>query len=256
MAFAPFLAPIAGAAIGQGISSLFGGGGAEKAAQQEQAELEAAQRQIQGATQQGLGLLSPFQGAGQFAISPLEGMLGQDPTDIVNKILGQFQESPGQQFQKQQAQQALQNQMASAGLGGSGEAIQRSGQLAQQLASQGQQGFLQNVLGQRQQQMGGLESMFSGGLSAAGQGASLLGQEGRSLADLTGQIGQTQAAGTLGRGQEQAGLFGGLGSLAGLLGGGGTSGVGNLFGGGASPWINPDTGSAFQPGGFAPQFGF
>lgn len=255
MAFAPFIPAAIGAGAGLA-SKLFGGGDdSRKAAEQEQRELEQAEQQIRQATGQGLGLLSPFQQAGVGAIGGLQGMLGQDPTDIVNKILGQFQQSPAEKFQSQQAQQAMQNQLASAGLSGSGEAIQRSGGLAQQLAGQGQQQFLQNVLGQRQQQMGGLESLFGGGLSAAQSGAGLLGQEGQSLAGLTGQIGQAQAAGTLGKGQEQAGLFGGLGQIGGLL-GGGSGGSGGLFGGGASPWVNPDTGIPFQPGGFAPQFGF
>jgi hypothetical protein len=206
-----------GGALGGGLGGLLGMGGSQKASQQMQQELEQAERQIQQATGQGLGLLEPFRGAGQFAISPLEGMLGQDPTDIVNKILGQYQASPAQQFRTQQAQQAMQNQLAGAGLSGSGEAIQRSGQLAQQLAGQGQEQFLRDVLGQRQQQMGGLERLFGGGLSAAGTGAGLLGQEGRSLAELTGQIGQAQAAGTLGQQQELSGLLGGLGQAAGTF---------------------------------------
>jgi hypothetical protein len=253
MGFAPFI-PAALGAIG-GLSSLFGKDSSRRAAEQEQQELEEAERQIQAATQQGLGLLSPFRGAGTFAISPLEQMLGQDPTDIVNKILGQYQQSPAQQFQSQQAQKALESQLAGAGLAGSGEAIQRAGGLAQQLASQGQEKYLQDVLGQRQQQMGGLERLFGGGLSAATTGAGLLGEEGRSLAGLTGQIGQAQAAGTLGRQQNLSNLFGGLGQLGGLIGGGGFGGLSNLFGGG-SQWINPDTGMGYAPGGFAPEFGF
>ncbi len=132
------------------LSSLFGGGDAQKAAQ-------AAEEQERAATGQALGLLSPFQQGGQGALSQLQGLFGQDPTELINRILGQFQGSPAFDFQKQQAQEAQQNQLASAGLAGSGEAIQRSGQLASGLASQGQQQFLQNVLGQRQQQIGGLE---------------------------------------------------------------------------------------------------
>ena len=239
--------PAVGAGVGL-LSSLFGGGGDAGDASQ------AAMGQERQAMMQALGLLSPFQQAGVGAIGGLQGMLGQDPTDIVNKILGQYQTSPGEQFQQQQAQGALQNQLAAAGLGGSGAAIQKSGQLAQHLAGQGQQQFLQNVLGQRQQQMGGLESLFRGGLSAAGTGAGLLGQEGQTLGGLAG-------AGILGQGQEKSGLFGGLGSLAGLFGGGGFGGAGGAGGagggfgslfGGNKPWVDPDTGIPFDPNSLAP----
>ncbi|MHC4634570.1 MAG: hypothetical protein ACYSYU_05065 [Planctomycetota bacterium] len=209
-----------GPAIGIGadlLGSLFGGGGGDA-----QEASQAAMAQERQAVERALGLLSPFQQAGVGAIGGLQGMVGQDPTSIINRILGQYQASPAEQFQKQQAQGALQNQLAAAGLSGSGAAIQQAGSLAQNLAQRGQQQFLQNVLGQRQQQMGGLEDLFRGGLSAAGTGAGLLGQEGQALGGLAG-------AGILGQGQEQSGLFGGLGSLAGLFGGGGSGG---LFGGG------------------------
>jgi hypothetical protein len=235
-----FLAPLAiGAGAGL-VGKLFSGGDSQKASQ-------AAMEQERQAMAQALGLLSPFQQAGVGAAGQLQGLLGEDPTATINRILGQFRPSPAFQFQQQQAQKGLESQLAGAGLAGSGEAIQRAGQLASGLAGQGQQQFLQNVLGQRQQQMGGLESLFGGGLSAAQTGAGLLGQEGQALGGL-------QAAGILGRGQEQTGLLGGLGGLAGLLGGGG--GLGSLGGLFSKPFIDPDTGLQSAPGGFAPSLGF
>jgi hypothetical protein len=242
MGFAPFIPAAIGAGAGL-LGHLFGGGDAQKASQ-------AAMAQERQAIAQALGLLSPFQQAGVGAAGQLQGLLGQDPTDVVNRIGAQFQQSPFEKFQAGQAQKALQSQLAGAGLAGSGEAIQRSGQLAQQLAGQGQEQFLHDVLGQRQQQMGGLEHLFSGGLSAAQTGAGLLGQEGQALGGLAG-------AGILGQGQERSNLFSGIGSLAGLFGGAGGFGgaSGGLFGG-AKPFIDPDTGIQAAPGGFAPQFGF
>lgn len=198
------------------LASLFGGGGQDAAG--------AASQQERMAIERALGLLSPFQQAGVGAIGGLQGMLSQDPTDIINKIQGQFRPSEAFKFQSQQANQALQNQLAGAGLAGSGEAIQRSGQLANQLAGQGQQQFLQNVLGQRQQRMGGLESLFQGGLSAAGTEAGLLGGEGQALGGLAG-------AGILGQQQSQANMFGGMGNLAGMFGSaGGMGGAGGMAG--------------------------
>lgn len=239
-----FLAPLAVGAGAGLLGKLFGGGGDAQEASQ------AAMAQERQAIAQALGLLQPFQQAGAgFAIPGMERMLGEDPTDIINRITGQFRESPEFTFQKQAAQEALQNQLAAAGLGGSGAAIQKAGQLATGLAGQGQQQFLQNVLGQRQQQLGGLEQLFRGGLSAAGTGAGLLGQEGQALGGL-------QAAGILGRGQERSGLFGGLGELGGLFGGGGGfggAGGGGLFGSMFNkPFIDPDTGIPFDPSSLAP----
>ena len=213
MSFAPQAIGAGFGAIPGALASLFGGGDSQRASQ-------AAMDQERQAMAQALGLLSPFQQAGAGAAGQLQGLLGEDPTAPVNRILGQFRPSPAFQFQQQQAQKGLESQLAGAGLAGSGEAIQRSGQLASGLAGQGQQQFLQNVLGQRQQQMGGLESLFGGGLSAAQTGAGLLGQEGQALGGL-------QAAGILGQQQQRAGLFGGLGELGGLFGGAGG------FGGGA-----------------------
>ena len=242
-----FLAPLAISAGAGLLGQMFSGGGDAQDASQ------AAMAQERQSMMQALGLLSPFQQAGVGAAGQLQGMFGQDPTDIINKIQSQFRPSAGFQFQKQQAQQGLENQLASAGLAGSGEAIQRSGQLASGLAGQGQQQFLQNVLGQRQQQQTGLEGLFRGGLSAAGTGAGLLGQEGQALGGL-------QAAGILGQGQERSNLFGGLaGLLGGAFGGGGGGfgaggfggGLGSLFGRNKQ-FVDPDTGVPFDPSSLAP----
>ena len=203
MSFTPqMLSTLLGSGAGA-LGGLFGLGGGDDAA-------SAAEQQERMAMERGLGLLQPFQQAGVGAIGGLQGMLGEDPTHIINRISGQFTGSPEFTFRKQQAQGALQNQLAAAGLGGSGAAIQQTGQLASNLAGQGQHQFLQDVLGQRQQRMGGLESLFQGGLSAAGTGAGLLGQEGQALGGLAG-------AGILGQQQGQANMLGGLGNLAGLF---------------------------------------
>lgn len=207
---------------------------------------------LQSQLEQARGLYDPFRQAGLQALPQLQGLFGQDPTDVVNKILGQYQASPGEQFQKQQAQTAMQNQLAAAGLSGSGEAIQRSGQLASGLAGQGQQQFLQNVLGQRQQQIGGLENLFQTGFGATGQEAGLTGQIGQAqfgedvsksqaLTNLFKAIGQgAGAAFGIPGGAGGAGGFGGAGGAGGAGGMGGFGNLANLFGGGSQPpqWLS------------------
>jgi hypothetical protein len=237
------------------LDELFGGGRGQGFE-----DLEAQLRQAQGAIGKGEGFLDPFRKGGLGALSQLQQMFGESPEDIINRIQGQYQETPGFQFQRKRAQEALQNQLAAAGLGGSAEAIQRSGQLASNLAQTGQQQNLQNVLGQRQQQMGGLENILGTGFGAAGQEAGLQ----KSMADLFGQIGQAQFGGDVSQSQALSGLFGALGQGAGMMFGmpgmgGMGGGLSGLFGGGGggsplggfgtqfrsptpgvrTPWINP-----------------
>jgi len=199
------------------LGTLFGGGsGREEGFEDLESQLRQAMQAIQGASRRGEGFLQPFQQGGVSALSQLQGMLGQDPTQLINQITGQYQQSPEFEFQKSQAQDALQNQLESAGLGSSGIGAQKSAELAGNLASQNQQQYLQNVLGQRQQQMGGLESLFSGGLGAAGQQAGLEQGLGTNLANLFGQIGQAQFGQDVAGQQDKSSFLGGLGQLGGL----------------------------------------
>lgn len=204
------------------LDELFGGGRGQGFE-----DLEAQLRQAQGAIGQGEQFLDPFRQGGLGALSQLQGIFGESPEDVINRIQGQYQETPGFQFQRKRAQEALQNQLAAAGLGGSGEAIQRSGQLASNLAQQGQQQNLANVLGVRQQRIGGLQNILGGGLGAAGQEAGLQ----KSIADLFGQIGQSQFGGDVAQSQALSGLFGALGQGAGMM--FGMPGMGGFGGGGA-----------------------
>jgi hypothetical protein len=219
--------------------ALFGGGGG------------AAGEDIAQAAQQGistekdflakaLGLLEPFRKGGVGALGDLQGIFAQekDPTAFVNNILSQYQESPGEKFIKEQGIKAGQQAAEASGQQGSGAEQEALAKFATGLASQDQQRFLQNVLGVQQQRTGGLENLFSGGLSAAGQGAGATTSAANAIANLLGQVGKGKAMSDEASAGGLSGLLGDIGGALtggilghkGLLGKGIGGGLGSLLG--------------------------
>lgn len=122
-----------------------------------------------GSLQQFGGTLAPFQQAGVSALSEFQNAIQpqiKDPVGFINNIASQFQESPGAQFQTQQGIAAANQGGVTSGALGSGAQAKALAQFAQGITSQGQQQFLQNVLGQRQQGLQGLQGLIGTGLSA------------------------------------------------------------------------------------------
>lgn len=197
----------------------FFGGGRQRGFEDLQRALEQARTQATGALQKGEQFFEPFRGSGTQALSRLQQIFGEAPQDVVSRIEGGFQQTPGFQFQKQQAQEALQNQLAAAGLTGSGEALRRSSQLASNLAQQAEQQHLANVLGVRGGQISGLQNIFGTGFGAAGQEAGLQRNIADVLGQFGGQIGQAQFGQDVARAQGLSSLLGGVGQAAGFLGG-------------------------------------
>jgi len=234
-----------GSVIGGALGGLFGGGG-DASSDIEEAEQQAiAERRAEFEKAQ--QFLSPFMGAGQFAIPGLEALTGGDPAAVINRLTQQFQTSPGQQFIQQQATRALQNQAERAGLLDTGAERASLAQTVSGLASQNLNQFINQALGVRSSQQQALESLFGGGLGA---GQALAGgalQTGAGIAGDLGNIGAAQAASALGRQRDISSLFGGIGGLiGGALGGGGFGGggFGNLFGSSAlSAPIEPSVSS-------------
>jgi hypothetical protein len=204
------------------LDELFGGG---QQAGFEDIERGAGQSQdlIRQFLQQGLGFLDPFQKAGVGALGQFQQELGarQDPTAFLNRIMGQFQESPGAKFQQQQGLEAAKSAAQAAGTLGSGAQQRALTQFGQGVSSQDMQQYLQNVLGIGQQRMGGLQSLIGGGQQAAGQEAGLTEQAGSQLAQLQQLMSMAQA------GESEAGA----GGLARLLGFGGRGLLGRELGG-------------------------
>ena len=193
------------------------GGGSQQASADLQAALQQAQQEAQQATQRGIGFLDPFAAFGRGAGSSLASILGTSGLQNIQNIGAAFQQSPQFKFRQQQAQGALQNQLQAAGLGGSGIAAQRAAELSSNLAGQGLQQFTTDVTGAQRARQQGLESLFSGGLGAAGQQAGLESNLGRILAGLSGQIGQAQAAGDIGHAKAISQFGQSFGAIPGLL---------------------------------------
>lgn len=75
----------------------------------------------------------------------LQGM--QNPSDYLNNLMGQYQQSPWAKFQTQQGIRAANNAGSASGLIGSTPLAQSTADYARNISSQDQNNWLQNVLG-------------------------------------------------------------------------------------------------------------
>jgi hypothetical protein len=171
-------------------SGILGSNAASKAAQEEVAQQEQAlqfQQNVYGQTVQNL---APYRQAGNTALTSVMGLLGLGGTGqnaTAQSAFQGFTQTPYYQFPLQQGNLALNRQLASAGLTGSGAALKDATAYNQGYASQGLGSYLQQLMG----------------LSGQGENAAALqGSQGNQasslLAQIFGNIGGAQAAGTVG----------------------------------------------------------
>lgn len=161
-----------------------------------------------GTLKQFEGQLSPFQQAGTAALGEFQQAIQpqiKDPVGFINQIASQFQPSPGAQFQTQQGIEAARQGGVTSGQLGSGAEQKALSQFAQGVTSQGQQQFLQNVLGQRQQGLQGLQGLIGTGLSADELQERFL----QALAQQQGQIGAARGGIDVARGKLAENIFSG-----------------------------------------------
>jgi hypothetical protein len=245
--------PWIGGAIAAGgslLSGIMGSNAANKAAQEEVAQQQKAlqfQQSVYGQTVQNL---SPYVASGNTALQSVMGLLGLGGTgqnaNAATAFKG-FTGTPFYQFPLQQGNLALNRQLASAGLTGSGAALKDATAYNQGYASQGLGSYLQQLLG-----------LTNTGESAAAMQGSQGNQASGLLASIFGNIGGAQAAGTVGSNNAlSTGIQGATGSLLGNNNGtigGQNSVIGQLFSqiGGL---FSPQSGSAYAgaggPGGGA-----
>lgn len=184
MPFGPALS--AGASIFGGLMS---SNAAKKASEQQAAQFGQAiqfQKDVYGNTVKNL---QPFVGAGTDALSALRGFYGLPGGNAGGAIgaFNQFTQLPSYQFPLQQGTLAMNRQLASSGLIGSGAALRDSNALAQGYASQGLGGFLTGL----------------GNIANLGQNSAVMtGAQGNTAASTLLQgytgLGNAQAAGTIG----------------------------------------------------------
>ncbi len=150
--------------FGAGLGGLFGGlfGDSGK-------PYDKAMEQYQQWANKAQGVQQPYLDAGTNAIGSyqdwLKGM--QDPSKFINNLMGQYQQSPYTTYLQQQAQNAGVNAASASGLTGSTPFMQQQQQNATNIAQQGLDNWLQNVLGINTQYGQGQQNLMTGGQGAA-----------------------------------------------------------------------------------------
>lgn len=154
----------------------------------------------------------PYLNAGATAIPEYQSWLKnmQNPSEFVNGLMQNYQESPYTRYLQQQAQNAGINSGSASGLTGSSALAQQMQQNAANIGQQGLDAWLQNVLG--------LNTMYGQGqqnLLGMGQGSA------NALSNMYNQMGENMGNAAYGQqAGRQADLFntigGGLGMLSGL----------------------------------------
>ena len=150
--------------FGAGLGGLFGGlfGDSGK-------PYDKAMEQYQQWANKAQGVQQPYLDAGTNAIGSyqdwLKGM--QDPSKFINNLMGQYQQSPYTTYLQQQAQNAGVNAASASGLTGSTPFMQQQQQNATNIAQQGLDSWLRNVLGINTQYGQGQQNLMTGGQGAA-----------------------------------------------------------------------------------------
>ena len=171
-----------------------------------------AMEQYQQWMNQAQGVQQPFLDAGKQGMGNFQEWLGgmKDPSKFINGLMENYQASPYTQFMQQQAQNAGINAGSASGLTGSSALAQQMQQNAGNIAQQGMDSWLQNVLGINSQYGQGQQNLMGVGQNAA-----------NSLTNMYNQMGQNMGQAAYGK---QAGkqndlwntIGGGLSALTGL----------------------------------------
>jgi hypothetical protein len=196
-----------GGGLGQFFSGLFGNSGAP---------YQAGMNQLQQYLQQMQNMQNPWIQNGQQAMGNYNNMLGNmsNPSQFINNLMQNYQQSPNATFQMAQGQRAANNAASASGQLGSTPFAQQSQQMAQGISSQDMNQWLQNALGVNNQALQGYGNEMQMGQNATNNLMNEVGQYGQSMAQ--GAYGQ-QA----GQNQDQNNIIGGLLSMfQGALGGG------------------------------------
>lgn len=166
--------------FGAGLGGLFGGlfGDSGK-------PYDKAMEQYQQWANKAQGVQQPYLDAGTNAIGSyqdwLKGM--QDPSKFINNLMGQYQQSPYTTYLQQQAQNAGINMGSASGMSGSSALAQQMQQNAGNIAQQGMDSWLQNVLGINTQYGLGQNNLMQGGQNAANALTNMYNQMGQQMGE-------------------------------------------------------------------------
>lgn len=171
-----------------------------------------AMKQYQEWANKAQNVQNPFLNAGTGAIGDYQKWLQgqQDPSKFINVLMNQYQESPFAKYQQQQGIRAGQNAASASGLIGSTPFAQQLQQNAQNISSQDQNQWLQNVLGINTQYGQGQQNLINGGQNAANALTGLYNNMGQ-------QMGQAAYGQKAGQNQDFWNMIGGGASLAAMF---------------------------------------
>lgn len=155
----------------------------------------------------------PYIDNGQNAMGTLNnqysGMIS-NPGGMVNQIGSSYQQSPGYQWQLDQGEQSINNAAAAGGYVGTPQHQQQAATLAENLANQDYQQYLNHALGMYNTGISGYQGFNQQGYNASNELASGLAQALMSQANLA-------YSGAANAGQKKGGLIGGAMGLASSL---------------------------------------
>lgn len=161
---------------------------------------------------QAQGVQQPYLDAGKKGLGNYQDWLGgmKDPSQFINNLMQNYQQSPYTSYLQQQAQNAGINAGSASGLTGSSALAQQMQQNAGNIAQQGMDSWLQNVLGINSQYGQGQQNLMTGGQNAANSLTNMYNQMGQ-------QMGQAAYGQQAGKNQDLWNMIGGgLSALTGL----------------------------------------
>lgn len=142
-----------------------------------------AMEQYQQWMNQAQGVQQPYLDAGKQGMGNYQDWLTgmKDPSKFINGLMQNYQASPYTQFLQQQAQNAGINAGSASGLTGSSALAQQMQQNAGNIAQQGMDSWLQNVLGINSQYGQGQQNLMGVGQNAANSLTNMYNQMGQNM---------------------------------------------------------------------------
>lgn len=144
-----------------------------------------AMQQYEKYGQMGQAAQQPYLDAGKGAIGDYQSWLKgqQDPSHFMNNLMGQYQQSPYMAYLQQQAQAAGENSASASGMMGSTPFMQQQQQNAGNIAQQGMDSWLQNVLGINTQYGQGQNNLMQAGQQSANALTNMYGDMGNKMGE-------------------------------------------------------------------------
>lgn len=172
------------------------------------APYEEANDAYQGYANKAANAQNPFYNAGVSALDPYNSMLGQmsHPSDFINNLMGQYQESPWVKYSQQQGMRAAKNIGSAYGLTGSTPLQMQAQQNAQGISSQDMQNWLGHALGVNNQALSGYGNLVNGGQNSANALSDIYNKQGQFA-------GESAYGRSAGQNQDWSNMIGGLGQL-------------------------------------------